>query len=364
MLSSLKRKKGKTFALLSVYSLTVFMIASVMFTAHGIREEASFLFQSAPEVVVQRVIAGSHHPIPIGYLDRIKKIEGVDSARARLWGYYYDPINGANYTVAVPKDFGQGRGSIIIGEGISRSRLVFEGDTMEFRDYGGGLVSLSISKVLPPATERVSSDLILISPEDFRELLGMPKGFATDLTVRLKDPGKLPQLSDEIAVLLPDSKLIRRDAILSSYSSIFGWEGGIMMVVLTGGLIAFFILAWDRASGMGEEERKEVGILKSLGWLASDIFMMKFWEGIGISLSCFLFGTILAYVHVFLLSSALFEPVLKGWQVLYPDFGLVPFIDLLQILALFLVTVFLYTLATVIPVLRTASVEPDMVMKG
>ncbi|OGP73092.1 MAG: ABC transporter permease [Deltaproteobacteria bacterium RBG_16_49_23] len=363
MLSSFKRRKGKTLALLSVYSLAVFMLASVVFISHAIRKEASFLLRSAPELVIQRVIAGRHHPMPVSYLDKIKNLKGIDSARARLWGYYYDPIIGANYTLVVPEDFDQGRGNIAIGEGVSRTRLAFEGDTMEFRDYEGGLFSLTVTRILPPGTERVSSDLILVSQDDFRSLLGMPKDFVTDLTVRTRNQKNLSQVGDEITALLPDSKLIGRDDMVNAYGTAFTWRGGIMMVVLTGGLFALIILAWDKASGMGEEERREVGILKAMGWPISDILLMKFWEGLGISLSCFLLGTTLAYVHVFLISSALFEPVLKGWAALYPDFRLIPFIDLGQILALFLATVFPYTVATILPALRVLRIDLDLVMR-
>jgi ABC-type lipoprotein release transport system permease subunit len=90
---------------------------------------------------------------------------------------------------------------------------------------------------------------------------------------------------------------------------------------------------------------------------------MKFWEGMIISLSSFLTGILLAYVHVFFTSAALFEPVLKGWSVLYPRFRLVPFIDGSQMAALFFLTVVPYTVTTIIPSWRAASVDPDSVMR-
>jgi ABC-type lipoprotein release transport system permease subunit len=44
--------------------------------------------------------------------------------------------------------------------------------------------------------------------------------------------------------------------------------------------------------------RREIGILKAIGWETSDIILMKFWEGIGISL-ILLSGIILAYITSF-----------------------------------------------------------------
>ena len=66
---------------------------------------------------------------------------------------------------------------------------------------------------------------------------------------------------------------------------------GMMIVILLGLLLAFIIFAWDKASGLSVEERKEIGILKAIGWETSDVILMKFWEGMVVSLSSFLTGT-------------------------------------------------------------------------
>jgi ABC-type lipoprotein release transport system permease subunit len=134
-------------------------------------------------------------------------------------------------------------------------------------------------------------------------------------------------------------------------------------VILSGAVIAFVILAWDKASGLSSDERREIGILKGIGWETSDVIAMKFWEGAVISLSSFSLGIILAYIHVFFASSALFEPALKGWSVLYPEFRLVPHMDPLQIATLFFLTVVPYTVSTIVPSWRAATIDPDTVMR-
>jgi ABC-type lipoprotein release transport system permease subunit len=132
---------------------------------------------------------------------------------------------------------------------------------------------------------------------------------------------------------------------------------------MAGAGLAFIIFAWDKASGLSAEEKKEIGILKAIGWETSDVILMKFWEGTVISLSSFLAGIILAYFHVFFTSSTLFEPVLKGWSVLYPEFRLTPFLDGAQVMTLFFLSVLPYTVATIVPSWRAASVDPDSVMR-
>ena len=127
--------------------------------------------------------------------------------------------------------------------------------------------------------------------------------------------------------------------------------------------LAFVIFAWDRASGLSAEERREIGVLKAIGWETGDVIRMKSWEGVVLSASAFLIGYLLAYGHVFYLSAPLFEPVLKGWAVLYPEFRPVPFVDGLQVATLFCFTVLPYTVATLVPIWRVAITDPDTVMR-
>ena len=87
---------------------------------------------------------------------------------------------------------------------------------------------------------------------------------------------------------MPDTRPIVRDEILRTYDSVFNWRSGILVVILSGAVMAFIIFAWDKASGLSAEERKEIGILKAIGWETSDVILMKFWEGAVISLSSFL----------------------------------------------------------------------------
>ncbi len=362
-LSSLLRRKGKNGALLLVYTAVVFMTASVIFFVHAIKREASIVLREAPEMIVQRLIAGRHELIPVAYKEKIAGIKGVAEVRERLWGYYYDPVSGANYTLIALREGAPKNGHIAIGPGVSRARLISEGDTLEFRTRDGSIVDLEVERMVSSDSELVSADLIVLPEQDFRKIFGFPDGFATDLAIRVHNARELQTVAVKIAGLLPDTRQILRDEILRTYDAVFNWRGGTMIIILSGAILAFIIFAWDKASGLSMEERKEIGILKAIGWETSDVILMKFWEGMAVSLSSFLLGTLLAYVHVFFASSFFFEPFLKGWSVLYPKFKVMPGIDGSQIAALFFLTVVPYTLATVVPSWRAATVDPDSVMR-
>ncbi|MCX7948663.1 MAG: FtsX-like permease family protein [Treponemataceae bacterium] len=362
-LSSLLRRKGKNLALTLVYICIVFFLASVMFFTHALKKEAAIILKDAPEIMVQRLLAGRHDLIPLHYGEVIQKIRGVESVKGRLWGYYFDPTNGANYTVVVHEER-SGSGSITIGKGIERNLAGNQYGTLPLKTSDGTYLFLKVKETLSSESELVSSDLILISEADFKKIFAIPEGFATDLIVRVRNPKELTTIATKITQLLPDTRPILKEEILRTYDAAFNWRGGLLLVILLGAVFAFVILAWEKASGLSVEEKREIGILKAIGWETSDILLMKFWEGMVVSLSSFLLGLILAYLHVFFSSSFLFEPVLKGWAVLYPEFRLTPFIDFYQIVALLFLTVVPYTVATIIPSWRTATVDPDMVMRG
>jgi len=363
-LSSLLRRKGKNLALLAVYTLLVFLMASVMLATSAIRKEAAAVLREAPEMVVQRTIAGRQNPIPLAYLDQIRDIAGVISADARHWGYYYDPVVGANYTLLVPREDVPEPGTVTIGPGVSSARLALAGDTLEFKAASGEILELVVAGVLDGDSELVAADLVLVAAEDLRTIFGPADGLATDLVVRVANPRELSTIAEKIAGRLPDTRIILREEMLRTYDAVFSWRGGILALLLFGVVLAFVIISWDKASGLSQEERREIGILKAVGWETSDVILMKFWEGAVVSLSAFLLGFVLAYVHVFFFSARLFAPVLKGWAVLYPQFRLVPFIDASQITALFFLTVVPYAVATIIPSWRASVTDPDAVMKG
>jgi len=363
-LSSVMRRKGKYAALIVVYTSIVFLLASVMFFTHALEHEAKTVLSAAPDIVVQKLVAGRHDLIPSSYADTVREIRGVTSVRAALWGYYFDPVFGTNYTLMVPEDFAHGRGEIAIGPGVTRATGSEVDYILPFWTSKGQLTSFFVKELLATESELVSADLILMSEDDFRMLFDIPEGLATNLTLRVRNPRELPVIASKIAELLPDTRPILKTELLRTYDSIFSWRSGIVVAVLLGSVLAFIIFAWDKASGLSAEERREIGILKAIGWETSDVIQMKFWEGTVVSLSSFLVGVLAAYAHVFFTSSTMFEPVLKGWAVIYPEFRLTPIIDAYQIAVLFFLTVVPYTVSTIVPAWRAATIDPDAVMRA
>ena len=362
-ISSLARRKGKTLGLLMVYVLIVFVLASAMLFSHALRHEAAEVLAGTPEVLVQRLVAGRHDLIPDSHLATVRAIRGVKSAEGRLWGYLFDPAAAANYTLMVPPTDAPASGQVVIGSGVADVRDAAIGDVMSFRAHDGQLVSFTVKDIINRDSALVSADLFLVAEVDYRRLFGLPADRFTDIVVTVKNPREVRTVAEKIDAALPDTRIILRDEIKRTYESVFDWREGMTLLLLSGAILAFFIFAWEKASGLSAEERREIGILKAVGWETADVIGLKSLEGLLVSLSAFLLGYLLAWLHVFQFGAPLFAPVLKGWSVLYPDFRLTPYVDELQVATLFFFTVFPYTLATVVPIWRAATVDPDQVMR-
>ena len=363
-LSSLFRRKAKNISLLLVYTLIVFIIASTIFFIQALKREAALILKDAPDMVVQRMVAGRHDLVPVGYGEKIGAIRGVSGVRPRLWGYYYDPVDGANYTLMTQAGPSPAPGTIIVGSGVARTTRVAEGDLLTLRSASGAPTLLQVEKILPYSSELVAADLIVMTEKDFRTFFAFPEGQATDLAVTVGNRNELTTIAAKIVQQFPDTRPILKSEILRTYDSVFDWRGGMVIVILSVAVLSFIIFAWDKATGLSAEERKEIGILKSIGWETADVLLLKSWEGVIISLSAFLAGVILAYCHVFFFSASLFAHALKGWAVLYPQFRLTPVVDAYQLAVLFFLTVVPYTAATIIPSWRTATVDPDAAMRS
>ena len=365
-LAALARRRGKNIGLLLIYATVVFLIASATLFSTALRKEAEVVLAEAPELIVQNLVMGRHDMIDGSAIEKLQGIRGVVGVQGRLWGYFYDRVNGANYTFMVPLDpaMAPPKGHAIIGESLPRVREIpWATAPLLLSRYPGDVVRFKVAERLKSDSALVSSDLILIGEEDFREFFDLPGNLYTDIAVSIRNTREVGTIVDKVSKLLPNARLVTREEIGRTYQKLFSWREGIMVALAGAAILAFVIFAAEKASGLSAEELREIGILKAIGWNTNDVIAMKLWEGGLISVGAFLLGTVLSYLHVFSFDAALFASVLKGWSVIYPDFTLTPMIDGLQMAALFFLTVLPYTAATIVPIWRAATADPDQVMR-
>jgi ABC-type lipoprotein release transport system permease subunit len=366
-LSAMARQRAKNLGLLLIYTTLIFVLASVILLGSALRREAAQVFQGAPDVVAQGLLMGRHDLSHSDDVDKLRTLRGAQRVEGRLWGYLYDTSTAANYTLQVPSSheptYAVQDGEAIIGEGVARLRKVTVGRQIYLVSAAGPFLNLRVKAILPQASAMVSSDLVLVSGSDFRRFFQLGDDAYTDIAVHVRNPKEIGKIAEKVGIALRQHRVITKGDVLRTYEAVFSWREGMLLALFSAAVLAFGILAFDKASGLTAQERRDIGILKAIGWDTGDIVRMKLWEATLISLTAFLAGFVLAYVHVFFFSAPLLEAVLKGWSVLYPRVLLTPAIDGLQIATLAMLTVLPYLAAIVVPVWRSAAADPDAAMR-
>ncbi len=374
-LSSLWRRKYKNLAILLVFAFTISVLASILLVTQSLRNEASYLLREAPDLVVQTVRAGRHDLIPTSYIAEIEAIAGVGAVKARTWGYYYDALTKGNYTlIGVESGLSklpllEGRlptlpGECAIGDGVADVMHVVLEDDVFLIDSNNIGVAFEVVGVFHSDSSLLTHDLIVMVDEELRQFFGLPDDRSTDIAVEVFNENEVPTVAAKIKRTLPDTRPITKSDLLKTYDAVFNWRSGMMLTVFASALVAFCILAWDKATGISAEERHEIGILKAVGWDTSDVLELKFWEGMALSVTAFLMGVIAAFVHVFVLGAPIVAAIMKGWSVVFPEFDLIPYFSLYQIFVMAFLTVAPYVASTVIPSWKAAVTDPESVIRN
>ena len=98
-LSSLWRRKFKNIGIILVFSGVIFLLASFQMLTGALSGTAETVLANTPEITIQKMSAGRQEAIPLDYAGRLSSIFGIQAVVPRVWGYYFDGSNLANYTV-------------------------------------------------------------------------------------------------------------------------------------------------------------------------------------------------------------------------------------------------------------------------
>lgn len=382
-INSILRRGVKSFFTLFIFTSLIFLLSSILFISNSIKTELGLSLKSLPEITVQQLQAGRHTNINLKRVDELLKLHGVKSAVARTWGYYYFEKAGVNFSVVgidafdkqykqsfthivenIDFDELQNNSSMIVGEGVKKvlSENYYK-DYFNFVKPNGDLQKVSIASTFKSSTSLESNDIILMPRAMALEIFGMSKDEATDIVLSVANPEEITTIIQKIKNLYPDTRVITQNDLRVSYQNIFDYKSGMFLALFIISAFTFFMIVYDKASGLSSEEKKEIGILKAIGWKIDDILKEKFYEAFIISFISFLSAIILALFFVYILQAPLLREIFIGYSRLKPSFAL-PFVfDFQTVFLLFFLTIPLYLAAIIIPSWRVASMDADEVMR-
>ena len=379
-ISSILRQKGKNIFILFIFTFLTFLLSSVFFIAHSIKYELNATVNSLPQIIVQNLKAGKVHDMELSSLDEIVAITGVKDANARVWGYYYFDNAGVNFTIVgidqyenqyknsfthiATKLQDSDQSNMIVGLGVKKiMEQNYYKNYFNFIKPDGTIKKVTISGVFDGDTQLESNDVIAMSKEDAREVFGMNDEMVTDIVVTIANPEEITTIKEKIKLLFPNTRVITNEDLQVSYQNIFDYKSGIFLALFIISLFTFFMIVYDKASGLTSEEKKEIGILKSLGWTIDDVLKEKFYEAFIISFVAYVLGVFFAFGFVYLLQAPLLRDVFVGYSQLKTTFEL-PFVfDFQTLFLVFFLSVPIYIAATIIPSWRVATLEADEVIR-
>ncbi len=382
-INSILRQKYKSFFVTTIFTMLVFLLTSVFFITNSIKHELNSTVDALPQIIVQKIKAGRNYDMNEDVIGDILKIEGVSDAIGRVWGYYYFENAGVNFTlVGIDQFENQYKKSfdkivkqtdfdvfsynhyMVVGSGVKEIMYKnYYKDYFNFIKPDGTIKKVNISGVFDAQTELESNDMIVMSKDDLREIFDMPSTHATDIVVKVSNPREIVMAAQKIKLLLPDARVITNEDLKVSYQNIFDYKSGVFLALFIISLFTFFIVIYDKASGLTSEEKKEIGILKAIGWRVDDVLKEKFYESFIISFFAYTLGVILALGYVYLFQAPLLRDIFVGYSQLKTSFEL-PFVfDLQTLFLVFFLSVPIYIAATVIPSWRVATLEADEVIR-
>ncbi len=382
-LKALYKRSKKHFFIFFILSVLIFLLASILLISESIKHELMSTLKTLPSITVQRFIAGKQTDVPLVRQEALLAIEGVSAVTPRVWGYYYFKPAGVNFSVVgidayeeqysptlerITQQYNfnvlKEQKGMIVGSGVKKIlEENYYNDFFHFIAPNGTWQKVAIAGVFHSDLNLETNDLIILPKSLAYAIFGMDTRVATDMVIRVANTKEVATIARKITEIYPDMRAITQEDIRISYQNIFDYKSGFFLALFSVCAFAFFIIIFDQSSGLHAHERKEIGILKALGWSSDDILQEKFYESCILSFGAFLVGVCGALFFVYGLNAPLLRSIFMGYSALKPSFVLPFHVDSAMMILLFLLSVPLYIAATLIPAWRISTLDTDEVMR-
>jgi hypothetical protein len=379
-LAGLRRRAGQSVALGLALALTLTLVAAVLFLTDALRAESARAARAMPDVVVQRLVGGRPTVLQTSDAALLAQIDGVTSVRARVWGYLFLPALQGNVTIvgladdaptldpsrgvlSAGVDRRRGAHEMIVGDTLARSLGLAVGDTLGLPTPKPS-PALRVAGTFRSDLDLYAADVVLCDDADARALLGLAPGDATDLALTVANPAERKIAAQTALERIPGARVLEKEALSRVYALAYGRRGGLLLAASIPALIALLVLAWHRTSGLSPDDKREVAVLKAVGFSTSDVLWARMAESLVIASFATALGLLSAYAWVFWMGAPGLRPALVGWSVLYPEARLTPEVDLAQLVGLSLAVIAPFVGLSVVPAWRAATVDPMDAMRG
>ncbi len=377
------KHRSKHIAVFLIATLLVTLLASFMFLSTSIKHDALTALHEQPDFTVQKLEAGRSVDIPVSLIDTFSDIKGVSYVAPRVFGRYFTPDTKHYFTIIGVDFFDEQlvkwiarlykdidvkaflqKDQMIVGNAVMKYMKAHYYDTyFNFTTPKGKEKKVYIYKTLPENSNLISSDFILMDINLAREILGVAPDKATDIILNVPNPAERDNVKFKLLSLNYDTRIITKKELQKTYENLFNYKGGVFLLGFILSLITFMLILFQRYAMINSTEKKEIAILRAVGWSIKDVIRLKISETLVIALFAFLIGVIVAYFYVFFAQAPLLREIFLGFGNLENSVHFTPVIDFGMLSSMFLFFIVPFIASVLIPVWKIAITDAGEALK-
>jgi hypothetical protein len=340
------------------------ILGTALLLSEALSTTAGLLLKESPSVVVRRVSPLGWSALPAEKSIRLaRSVPGVLHAAIRIWGtadssggpvtvFGFDgsrSIGGLNESAPVPK-----RGEAVLGAGITT------GEDPDFLKLAGhNTLIFNVIDTLAAKTSMVAHDMVLVHPDDARQVLGIAEGYASDLIVDVFHETEAEAILPDLAGVFPwPVRMTTRTEAAGIYISASARRSGIVYITIIPGILALALIVVGVVKGQIGQSCN-VGLFKAFGWTTTNIFQMQLLKALVIGIPAVTAGMVVSYGLVLRPGSSWPGVLFFGWKDNPPPLFLNAsgaFLALIEIAVLIFLP---YLAAALWPALRAAVSDPQ-----
>lgn len=376
------KERKKHIGVVAISLVILFLLASVLFISSSIRHSIEQTLDAQPDFVVQKIQGGVRVNAPVDWMDSLLEIYGVNKVTARVYGRYFFKSKRDSFLI-VGVDFMDEQSHkglrqimdstdlkkfldgehMLVGQGVSvYLKEHFYSKYYSFMTAKGDFKKVNIFKVLPKESNLISNDMIIVSQELAREILGMSEDEVSDIALGVPNDDEWDNVEDKISAFYYDLRVVTKHDIKKAYENLYNYKGGVFLILFLIAIVTFVLILYQRYAMVYSSERRNIGLLRALGWSIADVLKLKFFETMIVVVISFIVGIVLAYTFVFVFGAPLLREIFLGGANMKNSLVLVPVVDFGVLSSIFLIYAVPFVAAVLIPVWKIAVTDPKEAM--
>jgi ABC-type lipoprotein release transport system permease subunit len=379
--------KGKTMMVVLPLGLIVSIVSAFSFFFEGVKQDALLAASHYPDILIQQQVGGRTESLLFDrYDDLLSEIKEIRSYHPRSWGYinHTDKTDSTKAFVVMGLDPEFIDAGLFIDASIERGRSLTKFDTNQgiigkalaaaFNCRIGDHIEVSspglrqpvlieVVGVFDTAVEIYSADLLLVPRATANKILGfLDENECSDIMIYMTDPAVVPSAVSTITQTIDGAYPLTKDAMQRLAELSFGQKSGLFHLLWFILLLNVLIIAWSMVGQISFNLRKEIGILKAIGWDTEDIILVKTFETITIGIIAVLAG-LTTGIAFMLMGAPGIKGLIIGWADIYPDFSIPLYVDATTLFAIVILGIVPLLVGALIPVWRIGTIDPDLAIR-